>query len=73
MIRELAPPTDAADEPGETVDRVNAINLHGVWACMKQELRQMRPRAAAPSSTAPPSQGWSDCPDAPPIAPQSTG
>jgi NAD(P)-dependent dehydrogenase (short-subunit alcohol dehydrogenase family) len=37
-----APPTDAADEPGETFDRVNAINLRGVWACMKHELRQMR-------------------------------
>jgi NAD(P)-dependent dehydrogenase (short-subunit alcohol dehydrogenase family) len=27
-----APPTDAADEPAETFDRVNAINLRGVWA-----------------------------------------
>ena len=36
-----APPTDA-DEPAETFDRVNAINLRGVWACMKHELRQMR-------------------------------
>jgi NAD(P)-dependent dehydrogenase (short-subunit alcohol dehydrogenase family) len=37
-----APPTDAADEPAETFDRVNAVNLRGVWACMKHELRQMR-------------------------------
>jgi NAD(P)-dependent dehydrogenase (short-subunit alcohol dehydrogenase family) len=37
-----APPTDAADEPGEQFDRVNGINLRGVWACMKHELRQMR-------------------------------
>jgi len=37
-----APPTDAADEPAETFDRVNAINLRGVWTCMKHELRQMR-------------------------------
>src|ERR687898_3386954 len=37
-----APPTDAADEPAETFDRVNAINLRGVWACMKHELRRMR-------------------------------
>lgn len=37
-----APPTDAADEPAETFDRVNAINLRGIWACMKHELRQMR-------------------------------
>jgi NAD(P)-dependent dehydrogenase (short-subunit alcohol dehydrogenase family) len=37
-----APPCDAADEPAETFDRVNAVNLRGVWACMKHELRQMR-------------------------------
>jgi NAD(P)-dependent dehydrogenase (short-subunit alcohol dehydrogenase family) len=36
------PPTDAADEPAETFDRVNAVNLRGVWACMKHELRPMR-------------------------------
>jgi NAD(P)-dependent dehydrogenase (short-subunit alcohol dehydrogenase family) len=37
-----APPTDATDEPAELFDRVNAINLRGVWACMKHELRPMR-------------------------------
>jgi NAD(P)-dependent dehydrogenase (short-subunit alcohol dehydrogenase family) len=37
-----APPSDAADEPADVFDRVNAINLRGVWACMKYELRQMR-------------------------------
>jgi NAD(P)-dependent dehydrogenase (short-subunit alcohol dehydrogenase family) len=37
-----APPTDAADESAELFDRVNAINLRGVWACMKHELRHMR-------------------------------
>src|SRR5918993_985667 len=37
-----APPTDAADEPAEIFERVNAINLRGVWACMKHELRPMR-------------------------------
>ena len=36
------PPSDAADEPTVTFERVNAINLRGVWACMKHELRQMR-------------------------------
>jgi NAD(P)-dependent dehydrogenase (short-subunit alcohol dehydrogenase family) len=36
------PPSDAADEPGAVFDRVNAINLRGVWACMKHELVQMR-------------------------------
>jgi NAD(P)-dependent dehydrogenase (short-subunit alcohol dehydrogenase family) len=36
------PPSDAADEPAEAFDRVTAINLRGVWACMKHELSQMR-------------------------------
>jgi NAD(P)-dependent dehydrogenase (short-subunit alcohol dehydrogenase family) len=36
------PPSDAAEEPAEHFDRVVAINLRGVWACMKHELRQMR-------------------------------
>src|SRR5438128_290269 len=31
-----------ADETAENFDRVNAINLRGVWASMKHELRQMR-------------------------------
>jgi NAD(P)-dependent dehydrogenase (short-subunit alcohol dehydrogenase family) len=38
----MVPPTDAADELAEQFDRVGAINLRGVWACMKHELRQMR-------------------------------
>lgn len=37
-----APPSDMADETAENFDRVNAINLRGVWACMKHELRHMR-------------------------------
>src|SRR5712692_7711806 len=37
-----APPSDAADETAEEFDRVNAVNLRGVWASMKHELRQMR-------------------------------
>ncbi|MFE5687701.1 SDR family oxidoreductase, partial [Streptomyces sp. NPDC056512] len=36
------PPTDAADETAENFDRVNAVNLRGVWAAQKHELRQMR-------------------------------
>ena len=35
------PPSDPADEPAENFDCVNAINLRGVWTCMKHELRQM--------------------------------
>ena len=38
----MLPLADAADEPAESFDRVSAINLRGVWACMKHELRQMR-------------------------------
>jgi len=36
------PPSDAADETAEHFDRVNAVNLRGVWTCMKHELQQMR-------------------------------
>ncbi|BEP13874.1 SDR family oxidoreductase [Acidothermaceae bacterium B102] len=36
------PPSDAADELLENFELVNAVNLRGVWACMKHELRQMR-------------------------------
>jgi NAD(P)-dependent dehydrogenase (short-subunit alcohol dehydrogenase family) len=36
------PPSDAADETAENFDRVNGVNLRGVWTCMKHELRQMR-------------------------------
>ncbi len=36
------PPSDAADEPADHFDRVNAVNLRGVWTCMKHELKQMR-------------------------------
>lgn len=37
-----ARPTDTAEEAAETFDRVNAVNLRGVWACMKHQLRQTR-------------------------------
>lgn len=33
---------EAADATREDFDRVIAINLRGVWSCMKHELRQMR-------------------------------
>ena len=36
------PASDVADQSAEDYDLVNAINLRGVWACMKHELRQMR-------------------------------
>jgi NAD(P)-dependent dehydrogenase (short-subunit alcohol dehydrogenase family) len=37
-----APMTDAADETAEVFDRVNGVNLRGIWASMKHELAQMR-------------------------------
>src|SRR5215210_1945795 len=33
---------DLADESAESFDKVTAINLRGIWTCMKHELRQMR-------------------------------
>src|SRR4051812_40256847 len=38
----MPPPTDAADESADQFDRVQAINLRGIWASMKHELRHMR-------------------------------
>jgi NAD(P)-dependent dehydrogenase (short-subunit alcohol dehydrogenase family) len=35
-------PSDAADEPADSFDRVIAVNLRGVWTCMKHELGVMR-------------------------------
>jgi NAD(P)-dependent dehydrogenase (short-subunit alcohol dehydrogenase family) len=37
-----SPAVETADASGEEFDRVEAINLRGVWNCMKYELRQMR-------------------------------
>jgi len=37
----LGPMGDMADETEAGFDEVNAVNLRGVWACMKHELRQM--------------------------------
>lgn len=36
------PPTDAADESLDQFEKVHAINLRGIWAAMKHELRHMR-------------------------------
>ncbi|GAA3936955.1 SDR family oxidoreductase [Actinomadura viridis] len=38
----MVPPTDAADEDAGQFDRVQAVNLRGIWASMKHELRHMR-------------------------------
>ncbi|MFB8414518.1 SDR family NAD(P)-dependent oxidoreductase [Streptomyces albidoflavus] len=42
----MPPPTDAAEESAEQFDRVQDINLRGVWAAMKHELRHMRTRGS---------------------------
>jgi len=38
----LGPMGDVTDETAEAFDQVVAINLRGVWTCMKHELLQMR-------------------------------
>jgi NAD(P)-dependent dehydrogenase (short-subunit alcohol dehydrogenase family) len=37
-----SPAVEMADASGAEYDRVQAVNLRGVWNCMKYELRQMR-------------------------------
>lgn len=37
-----SPVMETADLSGEEFDRVNAVNLRGVWSCMKCELLHMR-------------------------------
>jgi len=38
----LGPMCDMTEETAEGFDQVNAVNLRGVWTCMKHELKQMR-------------------------------
>ncbi len=38
----LGPMGDMTEETADGFDEVNAVNLRGVWACMKHELLQMR-------------------------------
>jgi NAD(P)-dependent dehydrogenase (short-subunit alcohol dehydrogenase family) len=38
----MVPPTDAADEELDVFERVQAVNLRGIRACMKHELAHMR-------------------------------
>ena len=67
-----APPTDAADEPAELFDRVNAVNLRGVWACMKHELRQMREQGSGAIVNCSSLGGLVGLPGGPPTTPPST-
>ena len=41
-----SPAVGTADASGAEFDRMNAINLRGVWSCMKFELQQMRKQAS---------------------------
>ncbi|MDR3620302.1 MAG: SDR family oxidoreductase [Paludisphaera borealis] len=41
-----SPVAETADASGEEFDLVNAVNLRGVWNCMKYELLQMRKRGS---------------------------
>ena len=43
---------ETADSPRDDYDRVMAVNLRGVWSCMKFELQQMRKQGSGPSSIA---------------------
>ena len=38
----MVPAVETADASSDDFDRVDAVNLRGVWNCMKYELRQMR-------------------------------
>jgi NAD(P)-dependent dehydrogenase (short-subunit alcohol dehydrogenase family) len=38
----LGPMCDMTEETAEGFDEVNAVNLRGIWTCMKHELLQMR-------------------------------
>jgi NAD(P)-dependent dehydrogenase (short-subunit alcohol dehydrogenase family) len=38
----MIPAVETADSTREEYDRIEAINLRGVWSCMKYELQQMR-------------------------------
>ena len=42
----LGPMCDLTEETGEGFDRVNAVNLRGVWTFLKHELIQMRKQGA---------------------------
>lgn len=37
-----SPAEETADVSSETFDRIHAVNLRGVWLCMKYQLMQMR-------------------------------
>jgi len=56
----------------EAFDRMIAVNLKGVWLCMRQSCRKCRPKAAARSSIPARSPGSPACRPLPPMSPPST-
>jgi NAD(P)-dependent dehydrogenase (short-subunit alcohol dehydrogenase family) len=46
-----SPAVEMADVSGEEFERVNGINLHGVWHCMNTSSARCASKEAAPSST----------------------
>jgi NAD(P)-dependent dehydrogenase (short-subunit alcohol dehydrogenase family) len=68
----MLPLSDAADEPASSFDRVTAINLRGVWACIKHELRQMREQGSGAIVNCSSLGGLSATPAARPTTPPST-
>lgn len=67
----MPPPTDAADESAEQFDRVQGINLRGIWASVKHELRQMRAQGSGAIVNCSSSAAWSATPAAPRTTPPS--
>ena len=65
-------PSEPADEPAETFDRVSTINPRGVWACMKHELRQMRKQGSGAIVNCSSLAGLVGCRGGRPTTPPST-
>ena len=62
-----------ADWAEESFDRMIAVNLKGVWLCMREEIRHMlRPWRRRRSSIPGRSPGWSDCRPRRPMSRPST-
>lgn len=68
----MPPPTDAADESAEQFDRVQDINLRGIWASTKHELRHMRTQGSGAIVNCSSSAASSATPAAPRTTPPST-
>ncbi len=63
---------ETADATVEDFDRVNAVNLRGIWACMKYDCSTCGSKVTVPSSTARRWADWWAVPSAVPITRPST-